>query len=83
MRAEEHIENLNRYIKEYPASLSFDKVDLTTLQNDPQVLGEAISFIINLFCKIGVNADLAPTMDGILLDSCLEFLTELREEYNS
>ena len=79
MTAEQHIENLNRYIKEYPSSLPFDVATLEFLQSDRVALDSTIDYIIALFSRIGLGENFAPTMDGILLDACLEFLTELRD----
>ena len=78
MTANEHINNLNRYIKEYPASLPFEVADLELFRNDRASLDAAIDYIIALFSRIGLGENFAPTMDGILLDACLEFLTDLR-----
>ena len=79
MTASEHIDNLNRYIKEYPSPLPFEDADLELFLNDRASLDAAIDYVIALFSKIGLGENFAPTMDGILLDACLEFLTELRE----
>ena len=75
----DHIEILNSYIKKYPESLPFDAVTLDELKSDTEKLNLCIDYIISLFSKIGLSEDFAPTMDGIMLDSCLEYLTELRE----
>ena len=80
MTAEQHIENLNKYIKEYPSSLPFEVATLELFKNDPKALDAAIDYIIALFSKIGLGENFAPTMDGILLDACLEFLTDIRSE---
>ena len=78
MKEQDVIALLNGYIKKYPNDLPFACVDEALLLNIDKVT-LCIDFIIDLFCKIGVNAQLAPSTDGILLDSCLEFLTERRE----
>lgn len=83
MTASEHINNLNRYIKEYPSALPFEVADIELFKKDPRALDAAIDYIIALFSGIGLGENFAPTMDGILLDACLEFLTDLRDEINS
>lgn len=83
MTAIEHIENLNRYIKEYPSALPFEVADLELFKNDRTSLDAAIDYVIALFSKIGLGENFAPTMDGILLDACLEFLTDIRTEIYS
>ena len=83
MRPEQHIDNLNKYIKEYPSALPFEDAKLELFKSDPRALDAAIDYIIALFSKIGLGENFAPTMDGIILDACLEFLTDLREEINS
>jgi hypothetical protein len=80
MTQQERIESINNYIKNYPSDLPFQSVDYDTLCNDPNALNLTIDFIIGLFMKIGLSDGLSPSMDGIILDSCLEFLTELKEK---
>ena len=77
MTAEQHIENLNRYIKEYPSPLPFEVASLELFKSDRAALDAAIDYIIALFSRIGLGENFAPTMDGILLDACLEFLTDM------
>ena len=78
MNAQDYIDTLNKYIKKYPDALPFSSIDLQTLERDCASLDLCIDFIIDLFSKIGVSENMAPTIDGILLDGCLEFLSEMR-----
>lgn len=83
MTANEHIDNLNKYIKKHPSALPFEVADLELFKKDRHALDAAIDYVIALFSKIGLGENFAPTMDGILLDACLEFLTDLRSEIYS
>jgi hypothetical protein len=83
MTAREHFDNLNAYIKKYPAPLPFDVADPELFKRDAQSLVAAIDYVIALFSKIGLGENFAPTMDGIILDACLEFLAEMKEQYHS
>lgn len=80
MKAQQHIENLNKYIKEYPAALPFETATLELFKRDREALDAAIDYVIALFSRIGLGENFAPTMDGILLDACLEFLTDIRDQ---
>lgn len=83
MTEREHFDNLNGYIKKYPAPLPFDVATPGLFIRDPEALVAAIDYVIALFSKIGLGENFAPTMDGIILDSCLEFLAEMKEKYHS
>ena len=83
MTEKEHFDNLNGYIKKYPASLPFDVADPELFRRDPEALVAAIDYVITLFSRIGLGENFAPTMDGIILDACLEFLAEMKEKYHS
>lgn len=83
MTSDKHIENLNGYIEKYPSPLPFTQASLDLFKRDPLALDAAMDYLIALFSKIGLGEGFAPTVDGIILDSCLEFLAELKEEYHS
>ena len=83
MTPQEHIDNLNAYIKKYPSPLPFDVATLELFEKDSTALCAAIDYVIALFSKIGLSENFMPTMDGITLDACLEFLAELKEKQNA
>lgn len=83
MTPTEHIDNLNTYIKKYPSPLPFDVASLELFESDPAALCAAIDYVISLFSKIGLCENFMPTMDGIILDACLEFLAEVKEKQNA
>ena len=79
MKAQNHIETLNEYIERFPDEINFVSVTLDELEKDEDKLNKCIDFVIGLFAKIGLSENMAPTLDGIRLDACLEFLGDIKK----
>lgn len=79
MKAQNHIDALNEYIGRFPNRLPFVAITLEEIENDEDKLNKCIDFVISLFTEIGLSESMAPTIDGIRLDACLEFLGDIKK----
>ena len=79
MKFQNHIETLNEYFGKYPNSAPFNSVTLEELESNGEKLNKCIDFVIGLFAMIGLSENMAPTIDGIRLDACLEFLGDIKK----
>lgn len=76
-RLTELTETLNKYLTE---SGWDKKMTCSELISDKILFDKVTEAVIGLICKIGIDENLIPNIDGIILDGCLETLNELREE---
>ena len=68
---------LNDYLSKYPESAPCRSISVDDIKCNKELRLALTDYIIALFGKIGLSESLAPSMDGIILDSCLELLAEL------
>ena len=68
---------LNEYLSKYPEGAPCRSLSVDDIKCNKELRLALIDYIIALFGKIGLSESLAPSMDGIILDSCLELLAEL------
>ena len=77
MTLEQCVLTLNEYLSKYPEGAPCRSISADDMECNKELRLALIDFIIALFGKIGLSESLAPSPDGIILDSCLELLAEL------
>ena len=75
------LDTLKIYFDKYVDDLRIDNISLEYIISDVSIIDQITDKLIELICRIGVDDNLQPTYDGIVLDGCLETLNSIRQTY--
>lgn len=75
------LDTIKVYFNKYVNDFELDNIKYENVISDISIINKITDTLVSLICEIGVDENLQPTVDGIILDGCLEALNNLRQSY--